>query len=40
MLTATGKAGVRLLFLRQLADHALLYPNLHQQLGIDVGSKK
>ncbi len=40
VLTVAGKAGVRLLFLRQLADHALLYPNLHQQLGIDVGSKK
>ena len=40
VLTVAGKAGLRLLSPWQLAKHALLYPNLHQQLGIDVGSKK
>jgi hypothetical protein len=34
VLTSDGKAALRQLFLRQLVDHALLYPTLHRQLGV------
>lgn len=35
VLTNDGCTGLRKLFMRQLSDHALLYPELHCQLGID-----
>jgi hypothetical protein len=34
VLTSIGKAALRQLFLRQLVNHALLYPTLYRQLGV------
>jgi hypothetical protein len=34
VLAAAGKAGLRLLFLRQQVDNAQLYPTLYRQLGV------
>ena len=40
VLTSLGKAALKQVFLRQLSNHALLYPALHRQLGVDIINEK
>ena len=40
VLTSLGKAALKQVFLRQLSNHALLYPALHRQLGVDIIKEK